>query len=111
MSQKSGLSWLIHDHPIPEIGDQDVLVRLHAASLNYRDILIAKSTVPLPFFRPGVIPASDGAGVVEKVGIKVQEFRPGDRVCTYIIPHMPESKQLCLIDTCHGLGQAVDGTL
>lgn len=28
--------------PVPELGDHDVLVRLHAASLNYRDLAIAK---------------------------------------------------------------------
>ena len=67
--------------------------------------------MPLPFFRPGVVPASDGAGVVEKVGPKVQEFQPGDRVCTHLAPHMSASKPVSMMDVCHGLGQEVDGAL
>lgn len=32
----------IDDHPTPSVGEYDVLVKLHAASLNYRDIVLAK---------------------------------------------------------------------
>lgn len=35
-----GLSY--GDAPIPKVGDNDVLVKLHAASLNYRDLIIPK---------------------------------------------------------------------
>jgi NADPH:quinone reductase-like Zn-dependent oxidoreductase len=35
-----GLSY--GDAPIPKVGDNDVLVKLHAASLNYRDLVIPK---------------------------------------------------------------------
>jgi NADPH:quinone reductase-like Zn-dependent oxidoreductase len=33
---------LVESGPIPDLGDSDVLVKLHAASLNYRDLVIAK---------------------------------------------------------------------
>lgn len=33
---------LLEETPVPEIGDDQVLVKVHAASLNYRDIVIAK---------------------------------------------------------------------
>jgi NADPH:quinone reductase-like Zn-dependent oxidoreductase len=51
---KTGKSWtvdgrdgfeslkLIKEAPIPEVSDYDVLVKFHAASLNYRDLLISK---------------------------------------------------------------------
>lgn len=32
----------VDDHRLPVLGDHDVLIQLHAASLNYRDIAIAK---------------------------------------------------------------------
>ncbi|KAJ5672962.1 alcohol dehydrogenase [Penicillium longicatenatum] len=102
---------LIDNHPTPQLGEHDILVELHAASLNYRDIVLAKGTIPLPFFRPGVIPGSDGAGVVEKVGSSVKDFQPGDRVCTHLAPHLPPSKPASMADICHGLGQELDGTL
>lgn len=56
-----------------------VLVRVRAASLNYRDLMVAqgvynpKQTLPL-------IPLSDGAGEVVAVGDGVTAFRAGDRV-------------------------------
>jgi NADPH:quinone reductase-like Zn-dependent oxidoreductase len=33
-------SLVYQDAPLPKVGDNDVLVRLHGASLNYRDLLI-----------------------------------------------------------------------
>ncbi|KAJ5132076.1 zinc-binding alcohol dehydrogenase-like protein [Penicillium atrosanguineum] len=112
LKEQNGIDSLeIIDQALPEIGDFDVLVKLHAASLNYRDIVLATGSVPLPFFRPGVVPASDGAGIVETVGSKVQAFRPGDRVCTHLTSEMPASKTPSMADICSGLGQHVDGTL
>ncbi|CAE6480725.1 unnamed protein product [Rhizoctonia solani] len=67
----------------------EVLVRLYAASLNYRvrmDILISNGTYPTsptdstgPDGR-GLIPTSDGAGEVVAVGEGVSQWRKGDRV-------------------------------
>src|SRR5262245_56138336 len=65
--------------PEPRPGAGEVLVRIRAASLNYRDLLIARGqysrSLPLP-----LIPLSDGAGEVVEVGPGVTRFRPGDRV-------------------------------
>ncbi|KAJ5723496.1 alcohol dehydrogenase [Penicillium malachiteum] len=96
---------LIHDNPLPEIGDPDILVKLSAASLNYCNIVIPKGTIPLPFFRPGAVPGSDGAGVVEKVDTEVHEFRRSS-----LYPSDP-SHACIQANTRHGLGQEVDGTL
>lgn len=46
----------------------------------------------LPYFTPGVVPGSDGAGVVEAVGSKVTSFQPGDRVCTHLVSQLSASE-------------------
>ena len=65
--------------PVPEPGPAQVLVRLGAASLNFRDLMTLKGLYnpkqPLP-----LVPCSDGAGTVEAVGPGVRRVRPGQRV-------------------------------
>ncbi|HXE63616.1 MAG TPA: NAD(P)-dependent alcohol dehydrogenase [Bryobacteraceae bacterium] len=65
------------DKPRPGFGQ--VLVRLHAASLNYRDYMVVNGTYNPKMKRP-LVPLSDGAGVVEEVGDNVTQFKKGDRV-------------------------------
>lgn len=60
--------------------ENHVLVKVHAVSLNYRDLIIAKNQYPLSLQETPLIPASDGAGVVEAVGEGVEEWKAGDRV-------------------------------
>ena len=76
--------------PVPVPGDNEVLVRVHAASLNARDWhalrgdpYIARLMAPRTFGprRPGRrVPGSDFAGRVEAVGKAVTRFSPGDEV-------------------------------
>ena len=70
------------DLPAPRPGPHEVLVRMEAASLNYRDHMLVSGdlyrSVPLP-----IVPVSDGAGTVLEVGEAVTRFRPGDRVTTF----------------------------
>lgn len=65
----------------PAPGPGQVLVRMAAASLNYRDLLMIKGAYnprqPLP-----LIPCSDGVGRVEAVGAGVDRVAEGDRVAT-----------------------------
>lgn len=67
------------DWPDPEIGDQEVLIEVKAAGLNFPDVLIIQNkyqTQPdLPF-----IPGAECAGVVAAVGSGVSRFKPGDKV-------------------------------
>lgn len=65
------------ENPRPAAGE--VLVRLTAASLNYRDLMIVRGLYNPKLKRP-MIPLSDGAGVVEETGADVTRFTPGDRV-------------------------------
>src|SRR6267142_3146242 len=63
--------------PVPSAGE--VLVRVKASALNYRDLAILFGRSPFPV-RPGVVPLSDAAGEVEGVGDGVTTLKPGDRV-------------------------------
>ncbi|HKU05231.1 MAG TPA: NAD(P)-dependent alcohol dehydrogenase [Bradyrhizobium sp.] len=63
--------------PVP--GPGQVLVKLKAATINYRDLLTVKGGYGSRQKFP-LVPLSDGAGVVESVGSGVTRFKPGDRV-------------------------------
>jgi alcohol dehydrogenase len=65
----------------PELRDDDVLVRVHAASVNVLDSKIRSGELKLilPHRLPLVL-GHDLAGVVERVGAAVKHFRPGDEV-------------------------------
>ncbi|KFC72505.1 Alcohol dehydrogenase zinc-binding domain protein [Devosia sp. LC5] len=69
------------DVPEPEVGPNDVLVQVHAASLNQLDSKIRdgefKLIVP---YAPPFIAGHDVAGVVIRVGAKVRQFNVGDEV-------------------------------
>jgi len=69
----------IRDVPDPEVGAGEVLVRLRAASLNRRDLMILLGYYLRPE-RTDLIPLSDGAGEVVAVGRGVTRFKVGDRV-------------------------------
>jgi NADPH:quinone reductase-like Zn-dependent oxidoreductase len=56
-----------------------VLIRIHAVSLNYRDVAMMNGKYPVQVMDRG-IPASDCAAEVVTVGSEVKDFRAGDRV-------------------------------
>jgi NADPH:quinone reductase-like Zn-dependent oxidoreductase len=65
-----------HLEPLRSLGPQEVLVAIHAVSLNYRDLLYIDSE-PVS---TGLVPGSDGAGSILEVGDNVRGFSVGDRV-------------------------------
>ena len=69
----------LETEPMPVLGTRDVLVRMRAWSLNFRDLMIMRNQYPLPL-KPDLIPLSDGAGEVIEVGSAVTRFKSGDRV-------------------------------
>ena len=69
------------DRPEPELGDEDVLVDIHAAALNPLDSKIRDGAFkPLLPYRPPFILGHDMAGRVVRVGAKVRRFKAGDEV-------------------------------
>jgi len=97
------------DSPTPQPGPGQVLVRIKAATLNYRDLLTIKGGYGSRQKFP-LIPVSDGAGVVEAAGAGVREFAPGVRVVgsffeTWISGEPSAAK------IQGALGSAVDGVL
>ncbi len=60
-------------------GHRQVLVKVHACSLNFRDLGIVRGSYRMPV-REGVIPLSDGAGEAVEVGPGVARVKVGDRV-------------------------------
>lgn len=71
------LTWTEQPTPAPKAGE--VLVEIHAASLNFPDLLMVQNKYqikpPLPF-----VPGAEWAGVVQAVGEGVQHLRPGQSV-------------------------------
>jgi len=95
------------ERPEPKPGPSDVLVRIRAAALNYRDHAIITRKYRYDTDRD-TIPCSDGAGDVVAVGANVTRFKPGDRVIptffqVWIDGAPPKNRA--------ALGAPLDGTL
>src|SRR5512140_3458211 len=67
--------------PDPEPGPGEVRVRLHASAVNPSDVKARAGSRPIRW--PKLIPDSDGAGLIDKVGAGVKSHRVGDRVWTF----------------------------
>ena len=65
----------------PRPGRGQVLLRMKAWSLNYRDLMVATGAYGAAGTPPNLVPLSDGAGEVVEVGADVTRARAGDRVC------------------------------
>ncbi len=68
------------ERPNPRLGPNQVLIRVYATSLNYRDQAVVTGNYPGGAVQRDVIPLSDGAGEVVEVGPGVTRFKVGDRV-------------------------------
>lgn len=66
--------------PTPQPAPRTVLIRIHAVSLNFRDLMMVKGLYNPKMDLPR-IPCSDGAGEVIAIGEGVTRVQPGDRVC------------------------------
>src|SRR5438876_12342215 len=74
------------DRPDPQPGHGQVLVRMKAWSLNYRDLLVVTGAHN-PRMKLPMTPLSDGAGEVIAVGPGVTRFNSGDRVAGCFMQH------------------------
>lgn len=93
--------------PIPAA--KHVLVKMHATSLNYRDLLVAKGAYGAKQSQP-IVPLSDGAGEVVAVGDGVTRVQIGDRVAGIFMQKFL-SGELTPEKASSALGGAIDGVL
>jgi NADPH:quinone reductase-like Zn-dependent oxidoreductase len=96
------------ERPDPQPGPREVLIRIRATSLNYRDQMVVTGNYFGGPVSRNLIPLSDGAGEVAAVGAEVSRFKTGDRVVgtffqTWISGPMTERHP--------ALGSPLDGTL
>jgi NADPH:quinone reductase-like Zn-dependent oxidoreductase len=100
----------LSQRPEPQAGPGQVLVRMKASSLNFRDLVVPErgygsytGTLPL-------IPVSDGVGTVCEVGSGVRRVAVGDRVCPTFFQNWlggePDLERLS-----QSLGGPIDGTM
>ena len=78
---KNGRMLELRDVPVPEMKDNDVLVKIRAAGVNPLDNMIIRGEVKMvvPYSFPLVM-GNEFVGMVEKVGRSAKKFQPGDRV-------------------------------
>jgi NADPH2:quinone reductase len=69
------------DWPTPELGDNDVMINVKAAGLNFPDVLQIQGKYQFQPEMPFVV-GSEASGIVEAVGSAVTRFQPGDEVIT-----------------------------
>jgi NADPH:quinone reductase-like Zn-dependent oxidoreductase len=100
----------LEDRPMPVPGHDEILVKMRAAALNYRDLLLTNGIRSLKTKTPR-IPVSDGVGVVVGVGDRVTRFRTGDRVAGIFNPNWLDGE--CTAEKVAGaLGSAeTDGVM
>jgi len=81
-----GLASLVaKDHPVPQPGTREVLVRVRANSLNAREFSVLAGTYPLPV-KQDVVMCADGAGEIVAAGPGVSRASVGDRVAAAMFP-------------------------
>ncbi|HEV2272866.1 MAG TPA: NAD(P)-dependent alcohol dehydrogenase [Acidobacteriaceae bacterium] len=99
----------LRDVPESKPGAGQVLIRVHAVSLNYRDLLTVKGQYN-PRMRLPAIPCSDGAGEIVETGQGVSRFRAGDRVAGIFMQNWLDGR-LTPERSRGALGGDIDGTL
>ncbi|MBO22382.1 MAG: NAD(P)-dependent alcohol dehydrogenase [Rhodospirillaceae bacterium] len=106
---KAGIDNLaVVDLPDPEPGLGEVLVRVRAATLNYRDLLTVEGGYGSRQRTENLIPVSDGAGEVVAVGDGVTRFVVGDRVVANFFQNWL-SGEPDEVGLHSGLGGMIDG--
>ena len=95
--------------PIPVIGAHQVLIRVHAVSLNFRDLLMVKGHYNPKLALPR-IPCSDGAGEVAAIGAEVHQWKIGDRVAGIFMQNWLDGRPTSQKEV-GALGGDIDGML
>ena len=102
------LALIEKETPTPEAGQ--VLVKISAVSLNYRDLLVVNGIGGWKPNEPRV-PVSDGVGEVVAVGENVSRVKPGDRVAGIFLPRWLDGELTAEKFVLPPGGAAADGVL
>ena len=85
LSKPGGLENLkLTDAENPSLKDNEVLLKVHASSLNYHDLMVALGLIPTEDKR---VPLSDAAGEILEVGKDVSKWTVGDKVMSMCFPN------------------------
>ncbi|KAE8228069.1 hypothetical protein CF326_g7012 [Tilletia indica] len=96
---------------IPKPGPKEILIKLRASSLNFRDLTISQNQYPLTLKDDWVIPASDGAGEVVGLGEGSTLWKEGDRVVSIFNRDHLHGPTPTAEEAATGFGGAIDGFL
>ncbi|MGA3346330.1 MAG: NAD(P)-dependent alcohol dehydrogenase [Terracidiphilus sp.] len=97
------------ERPALQPAPGEVLVRVHAISFNYRDLMVVKGLYN-PKMKLPRIPCSDGAGVISAVGEGVIQWKQGDRVAGIFMQNWLDGP-LTPAKSIGALGGDIDGML
>ncbi len=97
------------ERPDPEPGSHEVLIKLRALSLNFRDLMMVRGQYNPKLRRP-MTPLSDGAGEVIAVGNRVTRVKVGDRVAPAFMQRWIDG-EVSAEKGRSALGGAMDGLL
>ena len=94
----------------PKPGAYQILVRIRATSLNYRDLMVVEGRYARGASKPNLVPLSDGAGEVVALGDGATRFNVGDRVCGIFMQRWIGGS-ITADAQASALGGAIDGML
>jgi NADPH:quinone reductase-like Zn-dependent oxidoreductase len=100
----------IADRPMPRPRRGEILVRINAATLNYRDLAILTQGY-LPNLKLPYVPASDCCGEAVEIGDDVTRFKAGDRVIPVYTQGWHDGLPTLELRTRRTLGAPLDGVL
>ncbi|KAJ7124586.1 alcohol dehydrogenase superfamily protein [Mycena crocata] len=100
---------VLHEVPLAAPKSNEVLVKTHAVSLQFRDLMVAKGAFP-GFMPPNLVPCSEMAGEVIAVGTDVTRWKAGDRVSANFLLDKVHNERTPEI-TASALGGARHGVL
>lgn len=110
VQSKEGLDALtLTERPEPQPGAGQILIKMRAASLNYRDLLTVKGAYSSKQKLP-LVPLSDGVGEVVAVGDGVTRVKTGDRVASIFMQQWLDG-EFSAEKAKSALGGAIDGVL
>lgn len=96
------------ERPKPEAGPGEILVQMHAAALNFRDLAIVTGRYFGGAVQKDLVALSDGAGEVVAIGSGVTRFKVGDRVAGTFFRNYIDGPP---VNVGPALGSPVDGVL